>query len=132
MQTYSTISYMLCQANSVNRKGMSLLSTVLEPVQRSWQRIIRWSFILNNYYTPRRENLLKAYCLRLKFHRASRLPLHVAMFHLQSPCSKQTQRSLILHHLYNIFLIIIHPSQFKCRQVNKHTFPIHASSRARW
>ena len=50
MQTYSTISYMLYQANSVNRQGMFLLSTVLEPDQRLWQRIIQWPFILNNLF----------------------------------------------------------------------------------
>ena len=37
---------------------------------------------------------------------------------------------VIPHHLFNIFLTITHPSQFRYRQkVNKHTFPIHASSR---
>ena len=41
-------------------------------------------------------------------------------------------QNVVPHHLYNIFLKIIHPSQFTCRQkVNKHIFPIHVSSRVR-
>ena len=42
------------------------------------------------------------------------------------------QQYVIPHHLCNIFLIIIHPSQFTYRQkLNKHTFPIHSSSHVR-
>ena len=68
--------------------------------------------------------------VRLKFHRASRFPLPTSRYTLL--CSTDSHHAHNRRHLCNIFLIIIHPSQFTYRQkVNKHTFPIHAYSRMR-
>ena len=47
-------------------------------------------------------------------------------------CSTDSHYAHNSRHLCIIFHIIIHPSQFTYRQkLNKHTFPVHASSRMR-
>ena len=62
--------------------------------------------------------------------RLSSIELHNSRFTLL--CSTDGHHAHNRSHLYNIFLIIIHPSQFTYGQkVNKHTFPIHTSSRVR-
>ena len=102
---------------------------------------IKYQFVTQQrVFTDLKE--LPVILLRMKFHRtspipASRFPLPASHFTLAtsrvtSLCSTGSHHAHNRLHLCNIFLITIHPSQFTYRQkVNKHTFPIHSSSRIR-
>ena len=72
------------------------------------------------------------HCIRLKFHRAFRFPLHASRCYVPLTSIMLTTDAMSVTFFLYIVLVFIHLSQFTYRQkVNKHTFPIHNSSRMR-